>query len=90
MRGTVGSQSGNDSPQDLSVAVGEPPPQAPFADLGFYEVPVHADIPHFNVVILDRPDAVSSPMKARRSGEIGSAAWPPPSDATGADISRSA
>ncbi|MCQ8782882.1 hypothetical protein [Mangrovibrevibacter kandeliae] len=51
---------------------------------------MHADIPHLDVVILDRPDAVSSLMKARRSGEIGSAAWPPPSDATGADISRSA
>ncbi|MFE1599826.1 aldehyde oxidoreductase molybdenum-binding subunit PaoC [Methylobacterium sp. ID0610] len=40
-------------------------------DLGGYEVPVHADIPHQEVVFLDHPDAVSSPMKAKGIGEIG-------------------
>ena len=40
-------------------------------DLGGYEVPVHADIPHQEVIFLDHPDAVSSPMKAKGIGEIG-------------------
>jgi xanthine dehydrogenase YagR molybdenum-binding subunit len=40
-------------------------------DLGGYEVPVHADIPHQDVVFLDYPDAASSPMKAKGIGEIG-------------------
>jgi xanthine dehydrogenase YagR molybdenum-binding subunit len=40
-------------------------------DLGFYEVPVHGDIPHQEVVFLDYPDAKSSPMKAKGIGEIG-------------------
>ncbi|KAB0677575.1 aldehyde oxidoreductase molybdenum-binding subunit PaoC [Aureimonas leprariae] len=40
-------------------------------DLGFYEVPVHADIPHQEVIFLDYPDAESSPMKAKGIGEIG-------------------
>jgi len=40
-------------------------------DLGFYEVPVHADVPHLDVVFLDFPDAASSPMKAKGVGEIG-------------------
>ena len=40
-------------------------------DLGGYEVPVHADIPHQEVVFLDYPDPVSSPMKAKGIGEIG-------------------
>jgi xanthine dehydrogenase YagR molybdenum-binding subunit len=40
-------------------------------DLGGYEVPVHADIPHLDVVFLDHPDPVSSPMKAKGIGEIG-------------------
>ena len=40
-------------------------------DLGGYEVPVHADIPHQDVVFLDFPDAKSSPMKAKGVGELG-------------------
>ncbi|RAI01799.1 xanthine dehydrogenase [Acuticoccus sediminis] len=40
-------------------------------DLGFYEVPVHGDIPHQDVIFLDYPDAKSSPMKAKGIGEIG-------------------
>jgi xanthine dehydrogenase YagR molybdenum-binding subunit len=40
-------------------------------DLGFYEVPVHGDIPHQEVIFLDYPDAKSSPMKAKGIGEIG-------------------
>ena len=40
-------------------------------DLATYEVPVHADIPHQEVVFLDTPDAVSSPMKAKGVGELG-------------------
>ena len=40
-------------------------------DLGGYEVPVHADIPHQEVIFLDYPDSVSSPMKAKGIGEIG-------------------
>jgi Aerobic-type carbon monoxide dehydrogenase, large subunit CoxL/CutL homologs len=33
--------------------------------LAGYEVPVHADIPHLEVVFLDHADPMSSPMKAR-------------------------
>jgi xanthine dehydrogenase YagR molybdenum-binding subunit len=40
-------------------------------DLAQYEVPVHADIPHQDVIFLDYPDAVSSPMKAKGVGELG-------------------
>jgi xanthine dehydrogenase YagR molybdenum-binding subunit len=40
-------------------------------DLGGYEVPVHADIPHQDVIFLDHPDPVSSPMKSKGIGEIG-------------------
>ncbi|WP_438479685.1 aldehyde oxidoreductase molybdenum-binding subunit PaoC [Oleiharenicola lentus] len=40
-------------------------------DLAGYEVPVHADIPHQEVVFLDETDATSSPMKARGVGELG-------------------
>ncbi len=40
-------------------------------DLASYEVPVHADIPHQEVVFLDEPDPVSSPMKAKGVGELG-------------------
>ncbi len=40
-------------------------------DLGGYEVPVHADIPHQEVIFLDHPDNKSSPMKAKGIGEIG-------------------
>lgn len=40
-------------------------------DLAGYEVPVHADIPHQDVIFLDEPDAVSSPMKAKGVAELG-------------------
>ena len=40
-------------------------------DLATYEVPVHADIPHQEVVFLDGVDAMSSPMKAKGVGELG-------------------
>jgi hypothetical protein len=40
-------------------------------DLAGYEVPVHADIPHQEVVFLDEIDPLSSPMKAKGVGELG-------------------
>jgi xanthine dehydrogenase YagR molybdenum-binding subunit len=40
-------------------------------DLASYEVPVHADIPHQEVIFLDEADPLSSPMKARGVGELG-------------------
>ena len=40
-------------------------------DLALYEVPVHADIPHQEVVFLDETDPLSSPMKAKGVGELG-------------------
>jgi len=40
-------------------------------DLAGYEVPVHADVPHQEVVFLDETDPVSSPMKAKGVGELG-------------------
>ena len=40
-------------------------------DLAGYEVPVHADIPHQEVVFLDEVDPMSSPMKAKGVGELG-------------------
>ena len=40
-------------------------------DLAGYEVPVHADIPHQEVMFLDELDPLSSPMKARGVGELG-------------------
>ncbi|RZL92466.1 MAG: xanthine dehydrogenase family protein molybdopterin-binding subunit [Variovorax sp.] len=40
-------------------------------DLAGYEVPVHADIPHQEVIFLDETDAISSPMKAKGVGELG-------------------
>ena len=40
-------------------------------DLASYEVPVHADIPHQEVIFLDKPDPLSSPMKAMGVGELG-------------------
>jgi xanthine dehydrogenase YagR molybdenum-binding subunit len=40
-------------------------------DLAQYEVPVHADIPHQEVVFLDETDPISSPMKAKGVGELG-------------------
>ena len=43
----------------------------PNHDLALYEVPVHADIPHQEVIFLDHPDDKSSPMKAKGVGELG-------------------
>ena len=40
-------------------------------DLAGYEVPVHADIPHQDVVFLDETDSYSSPMKAKGVAELG-------------------
>lgn len=40
-------------------------------DLAGYEVPVHADIPHQDVVFLEEVDPISSPMKAKGVGELG-------------------
>jgi xanthine dehydrogenase YagR molybdenum-binding subunit len=40
-------------------------------DLASYEVPVHADIPHLDVVFLDETDPASSPMKAKGIAELG-------------------
>jgi xanthine dehydrogenase YagR molybdenum-binding subunit len=40
-------------------------------DLAGYEVPVHADIPHQEVIFLDETDPISSPMKAKGVGELG-------------------
>ena len=40
-------------------------------DLAGYEVPVHADIPHQDVIFLDEEDPISSPMKAKGVGELG-------------------
>jgi xanthine dehydrogenase YagR molybdenum-binding subunit len=40
-------------------------------DLAGYEIPVHADIPHQDVIFLDEADAMSSPMKAKGVAELG-------------------
>jgi len=40
-------------------------------DLAGYEVPVHSDILHQEVIFLDETDPVSSPMKAKGVGELG-------------------
>ena len=40
-------------------------------DLASYEVPVHADIPHQEVIFLDGADDKTSPMKAKGVGELG-------------------
>jgi xanthine dehydrogenase YagR molybdenum-binding subunit len=40
-------------------------------DLAGYEVPVHADIPHQEVIFLEETDPTSSPMKAKGVGELG-------------------
>jgi xanthine dehydrogenase YagR molybdenum-binding subunit len=40
-------------------------------DLASYEVPVHADIPHQEVIFLDGEDPTLSPMKAMGVGELG-------------------
>ena len=40
-------------------------------DLAQYEVPVHADIPHQEVLFLDEADPLANPMKAKGVGELG-------------------
>ncbi|MBB3475738.1 aldehyde oxidoreductase molybdenum-binding subunit PaoC [Sphingomonas sp. BK345] len=40
-------------------------------DMAGYEVPVHADVPHLEVILLDHPDASISPVKAKGIGELG-------------------
>ncbi|EJL33414.1 aldehyde oxidoreductase molybdenum-binding subunit PaoC [Novosphingobium sp. AP12] len=40
-------------------------------DLAGYEVPVHADIPHQEVIFLNKVDPWSTPMKAKGVGELG-------------------
>ena len=40
-------------------------------DLATYEVPVHADIPHQEVVFLEETDDKANPMKAKGVGELG-------------------
>jgi len=40
-------------------------------DMAGYEVPVHADIPHQEVVFLDTLDDIISPLKAKGVGELG-------------------
>jgi xanthine dehydrogenase YagR molybdenum-binding subunit len=40
-------------------------------DLAAYEVPVHADIPHQEMIFLDETDPKSSPMKAKGVAELG-------------------
>jgi xanthine dehydrogenase YagR molybdenum-binding subunit len=40
-------------------------------DLAGYEVPVHADIPHQEVIFLDEADDKVSPMKAKGVAELG-------------------
>ncbi|WP_439533786.1 aldehyde oxidoreductase molybdenum-binding subunit PaoC [Polymorphobacter sp.] len=40
-------------------------------DMAGYEVPVHADIPHQEVIFLDELDPIASPMKAKGVGELG-------------------
>src|SRR3546814_7864214 len=40
-------------------------------DMAEYLVPVHADIPHQDVLFIDELDDKSSPMKAKGVGELG-------------------
>jgi xanthine dehydrogenase YagR molybdenum-binding subunit len=40
-------------------------------DLAAYEVPVHGDIPHQEMIFLDETDPMSSPMKAKGVAELG-------------------
>ena len=40
-------------------------------DLASYEIPVHADIPHQEVIFLTQTDPMSSPMKAKGIAELG-------------------
>lgn len=40
-------------------------------DMAGYEVPVHADIPHQEVIFLDETDLTAGPLKAKGVGELG-------------------
>jgi len=40
-------------------------------DLASYEVPVHADIPHQQVIFIEEADDKANPMKAKGVGELG-------------------
>ena len=40
-------------------------------DMATYEVPVHADVPHQEVIFIKEEDEISSPMKAKGIGELG-------------------
>jgi xanthine dehydrogenase YagR molybdenum-binding subunit len=40
-------------------------------DMASYEVPVHADVPHQEVIFIKEEDEISSPMKAKGIGELG-------------------
>ena len=40
-------------------------------DLADYHVPVHADIPDIEVIFIDKPDPVISPVGVKGLGEIG-------------------
>ena len=40
-------------------------------DLAGYEVPVHADVPHLDVLFIDEVDPTMSPLKAKGVGELG-------------------
>jgi xanthine dehydrogenase YagR molybdenum-binding subunit len=40
-------------------------------DLAGYEVPVHADVPHQDVIFLDEVDPFIAPLKAKGVGELG-------------------
>jgi xanthine dehydrogenase YagR molybdenum-binding subunit len=40
-------------------------------DLAGYEVPVHADVPHQEVIFLDEVDPTASPLQAKGVGELG-------------------
>jgi xanthine dehydrogenase YagR molybdenum-binding subunit len=40
-------------------------------DLAGYEVPVHADVPHLDVVFINEVDPTMSPVKAKGVGELG-------------------
>jgi xanthine dehydrogenase YagR molybdenum-binding subunit len=40
-------------------------------DLAQYLVPVHADMPEFDIQFIDKPDMLISPIGARGIGEIG-------------------
>ncbi|HDZ14280.1 MAG TPA: xanthine dehydrogenase family protein molybdopterin-binding subunit, partial [Pricia sp.] len=40
-------------------------------DLAGYEVPVHADIPSQQVILVEDEDPTMSPMKAKGIGELG-------------------